>query len=218
VDRLKERVEVVEGAAALEDPVLASGQVAFSEDIQVRLRHVSDSLNRELPAGSSHILCRARYGSQVQQQPLTAIRQHNRQHTQLAGTPAKYPAVRLVRDEEAVPVTSDGPGQRLVLAVTPGQPGTPAHLRAGRLTRCAYRPSEQRVNRQSGGTKGCSTAAKLVENHPDAAASLGYRPGRRPSAAQSWAACLACGSSGPRIAARAVPSCRAASRSTIMAM
>jgi len=32
------------------------------------------------------------------------------------------------------------------------------------------------------------------------------------------AACLAYGSSGPRVAARAVPSCRAASRSTIMAV
>jgi hypothetical protein len=36
-------------------------------------------------------------------------------------------------------------GQRRELAVTPGQPGTPAHLRTGRLTRCANRPSEQRV-------------------------------------------------------------------------
>src|SRR6266536_781324 len=31
------------------------------------------------------------------------------------------------------------------LTVTPGQPDTPTHLRIGRLTRCANRPSEQRV-------------------------------------------------------------------------
>jgi hypothetical protein len=49
-------------------------------------------------------------------------------------------------------------------------------------------------------------------------ASLECRPGRRLPPGQSRAACLACGSSGPRVAARAVASCRAASRSTIMAM
>jgi hypothetical protein len=36
-------------------------------------------------------------------------------------------------------------GQRRELTVTPGQPDTPADLRTGRLTRCANRPSQQRV-------------------------------------------------------------------------
>ena len=36
----------------------------------------------------------------------------------------------------------DRPGQRRELTVTPGQPDTPAHLRTGRLTRCANRPSK----------------------------------------------------------------------------
>jgi hypothetical protein len=36
-------------------------------------------------------------------------------------------------------------GQRRELTVTPGEPDTPAHLRMGRLTRFANRPSRQEV-------------------------------------------------------------------------
>jgi hypothetical protein len=39
-------------------------------------------------------------------------------------------------------------GQRREPTVIPGQPDTPTHLRIGRLTRCANRPSKQRVRPQ----------------------------------------------------------------------
>jgi len=57
---------------------------------------------------------RAPYSNEVQQRPLTAARTHRRQHTKLAGTTAKRPAVLLVRDEEAAgsnpatPTSSEG--------------------------------------------------------------------------------------------------------------
>ena len=41
------------------------------------------------------------------------------------------------------PLRARSAGQRRELTVTPGQPDTPAHLRTGRLTRCANRPSKQ---------------------------------------------------------------------------
>jgi hypothetical protein len=47
------------------------------------------------------VIGRMRYSAKVQQRPLTAASQHDRQHTELAGTTAKRPAPPLVRDEEA---------------------------------------------------------------------------------------------------------------------
>jgi hypothetical protein len=41
------------------------------------------------------------YSTEVQQRPLTAASEHDRQHTELAGATAKRPAAPLVRDEEA---------------------------------------------------------------------------------------------------------------------
>jgi hypothetical protein len=55
--------------------------------------------------------------SQVQQQPLTAASQHNRQHTEQAGRMAKRPAAPLVRDEEACltpKVDTNDPGLRWI--------------------------------------------------------------------------------------------------------
>jgi hypothetical protein len=43
------------------------------------------------------------------------------------------------------PLCARSAGQRRELMVTPGQPGTPAHLRTGWLTRCANRLSKQKV-------------------------------------------------------------------------
>jgi hypothetical protein len=43
----------------------------------------------------------AKYSSQVQQRPLTAASNHDRQQTGLAGTTSKRPGAPLVRDEEA---------------------------------------------------------------------------------------------------------------------
>jgi hypothetical protein len=40
----------------------------------------------------------------------------------------------------------DRPVNAGYLRSLPGQPDTPAHLRAGGLTRCANRPSQQRVS------------------------------------------------------------------------
>jgi hypothetical protein len=40
------------------------------------------------------------------------------------------------------PLRARSAGQRRELAVTPGQPDTPAHLRTGRLSRCVNRPSK----------------------------------------------------------------------------
>jgi hypothetical protein len=51
------------------------------------------------------------------------------------------------RPQTTCPLRARSAGQRRVLAVTPGQPGMPADLRTGRPTRCAYRPSKQRVAR-----------------------------------------------------------------------
>jgi hypothetical protein len=54
-------------------------------------------------------------------------------------------ASRRKRQQTACPLRARSAGQHRELTVTPGQPGTPAHLRTGRLTRCANRPSGQRV-------------------------------------------------------------------------
>jgi hypothetical protein len=47
--------------------------------------------------------------------------------------------------QTACPLRARSGGQRRELTVTPGQPDTPAHLWTGRLTRCANRPSKQKV-------------------------------------------------------------------------
>jgi hypothetical protein len=47
------------------------------------------------------VVGRTRYSVKVQQRPLTAASQHDRQHTQLAGTTVNCPEAPLVRDEEA---------------------------------------------------------------------------------------------------------------------
>ena len=43
----------------------------------------------------------AKYSAEVQQRPLTAASQHERQRTDLAATTAKRPVAPLVRDEKA---------------------------------------------------------------------------------------------------------------------
>jgi hypothetical protein len=51
--------------------------------------------------------------------PLTVASKYDRQHTELAGTTAKRPAVPLVRDEEAVPVRADIGGESRSATSTP---------------------------------------------------------------------------------------------------
>ena len=58
---------------------------------------------------------------------------------------AEAPTV-VLRAQAACPLRARSAGQRRELTATPGQPDTPAHLRTGRLTRCANRPSKQRVS------------------------------------------------------------------------
>jgi hypothetical protein len=53
---------------------------------------------------------------------------------------AATPGASLTSGAETVPLRARSSGQPWELAVTPGQPDTPAHLRTGRLTRCANRP------------------------------------------------------------------------------
>ena len=53
---------------------------------------------------------RAPYSAEVQQRHLTPAIEHDQQHTTLAGTTVKRPALPLVRDEEAAgsnPATPD---------------------------------------------------------------------------------------------------------------
>jgi len=50
-----------------------------------------------------------------------------------------------VRPQTTCPLRARSAGQRQELTVNAGQPDTPAHLRTGRLTRCANRPSKLRV-------------------------------------------------------------------------
>jgi len=52
---------------------------------------------------------------------------------------------RHARPQTACPLRARSAGQRRELTVTRGQPYTRAHLHTGRLTRCANRPSKQRV-------------------------------------------------------------------------
>src|SRR5271169_6148891 len=49
------------------------------------------------------------------------------------------------RADAACPLRARSAGQYGELTVTPGQPNRLTHLRTGRLTRCANRPSKQRV-------------------------------------------------------------------------
>ena len=49
------------------------------------------------------------------------------------------------RADAACPLRARSAGQYGELTVTPGQPNRLTHLRTGRLTRCAYRPSKQEV-------------------------------------------------------------------------
>ena len=51
----------------------------------------------------------------------------------------------MLTEASACPLSARSAGQRRELTVTPGQSEIPAHLRTGWLTRCAYRPSKQRV-------------------------------------------------------------------------
>ena len=92
---------------------------------------ITDCPNRHPNHRVPSCQCGTPYSAEVQQRPLTAASGYDRQHTELAGTTAKRPAAPLVRDE------------RRVLAVTFGRPDIPAHLRTGRLTRCANRPCKQ---------------------------------------------------------------------------
>src|SRR6202162_1037338 len=52
------------------------------------------------------------------------------------------------RADAACPLRARSAGQYGELTVTPGQPNRLTHLRTGRLTRCAHRPSKQPVARQ----------------------------------------------------------------------
>ena len=51
----------------------------------------------------------------------------------------------LTRPQTTCPLRARSASQRRLLTVIPGQPDILAHLRTGRLTRCAHRPSKQRV-------------------------------------------------------------------------
>jgi hypothetical protein len=46
-------------------------------------------------------MTQAQYSNHVRQRPLPVASQHDRQHTELAGTMAKRPAAPQVRDDEA---------------------------------------------------------------------------------------------------------------------
>jgi hypothetical protein len=54
---------------------------------------------------------KAQYSSKVQQRPLTVPSQHDRQHTEQAGTATKRPAAPLVRDQEADRVMTEYPDE-----------------------------------------------------------------------------------------------------------
>jgi hypothetical protein len=85
--------------------------------------------------------------------------QHERPTTPPRRQPAGQHITSDLGHQDGPPVATDAPrastcplrtrsaGQRRELAVTPGQPGTPAHPHLGRLTRCANRP----VSNGSGG-------------------------------------------------------------------
>jgi hypothetical protein len=51
------------------------------------------------------------------------------------------------RPQTTCPLRARSTGRHRVITVTPRQPATPAELHKGRLTRCANRPSKQRVSR-----------------------------------------------------------------------
>src|SRR5580692_6583406 len=65
--------------------------------------------------------------------------------TPACGCPRHETTDQRLAEASACPLRARSAGQRRELTVTPGQPDTPAHLGTGRLTRCAYRPSKQRV-------------------------------------------------------------------------
>jgi hypothetical protein len=68
---------------------------------------------------------------------------HGPQWTVLDDVPT--PTDQMVPEAVACPLRARSAGQRREITVTPGQPDTPADLWTGRLTRCANRPSKQRV-------------------------------------------------------------------------
>jgi hypothetical protein len=68
------------------------------------------------------------------------------------------------RPQMACPLRARSAGQRRELTVTPGQPDTAAHLRTGRLTRCANRPSKQEVNTGPRGRGGGPTQTRRADD------------------------------------------------------
>ena len=76
----------------------------FTTAVQHRLGNTGQrrwsSLNRS-GQPRPELLMRHTYSAEVQQRPLTVASQHDRQHTELAGTTTIRPAAPLVRDEEA---------------------------------------------------------------------------------------------------------------------
>ena len=91
---------------------------------------------------------------------------------------------RVIARFRTCPLRARSAGQHRELTVTPGQPDTSVHLHTGRLTRCANRPSKQRVvqvadwasacgmwiarqRREGAPLPGCPfTGAELADAHP----------------------------------------------------
>jgi hypothetical protein len=66
---------------------------------------------------------------------------------------------RRARPQTTCPLPARSAGQRRELTVTPGQPDAPAHLRTGRVIRCANRPSKQEVRTERDGLSSPGAAA-----------------------------------------------------------
>src|SRR5271169_4310897 len=85
------------------------------------------------------------------------------------------------RADAACPLRARSAGQYGELTVTPGQPNRLTHLRTGRLTRCANRPSKQRVNHPVAVSPRCPRTAINSQRSPPAAtyeheAGAGFEP------------------------------------------
>ena len=71
-----------------------------------------------------------------------------------------------LRPQRVCPLRARSASQRREITVAPGQPYVPAHLRTGRPTRCANRPSKQRVNRLFGRIPRCPQSTVNSQRSP----------------------------------------------------
>jgi uncharacterized protein (UPF0548 family) len=104
-------------------------------------------------AGESFPDAKAQVAAEVTCEPRTLLKTTHLDNSGISAQPTtgdgrSWTSCPLLRICECAPRASTCPlrarsaGQRRELAVTPGQPGTPARLHLGRLTRCANRPKQ----------------------------------------------------------------------------